>query len=88
MTVDVAVAGKGNCLGIFGIGGGTGQVRWYGGYTYMNGDRKFWQESVGKKGLSSQQADAVVRLLAGHWLRKPVRSTDADDEFPFCDTAA
>ncbi|MFI6245397.1 hypothetical protein [Streptomyces sp. NPDC051016] len=88
MTVDVAVAGKANCLGTFGIGGGIGQVRWYGGYTYLKGDRKFWQASVAKEGVSSQQADAVVRLLAGRWLREPAGSTGADDEFPFCDTAA
>ncbi|MFD5536756.1 hypothetical protein ACFWIJ_02590 [Streptomyces sp. NPDC127079] len=88
MTVDVAVAGKGNCLGTFGMGGGTGQVRWYGGYTYTKGDKKFWQESAAGAGVSSQQADAVVGLLAGRWLRKPAGSTDADDEFPFCDTTA
>ncbi|MEU2421394.1 hypothetical protein ABZ619_10230 [Streptomyces sp. NPDC007851] len=87
MTLDVAVAGKGDCLGTLGIGGGTGQVRWHGGYTYMKGDRKFWQASVGKEGVSSQKTETVVGLLAGRWLRKPAGSSGADDEFPFCDTA-
>ncbi|MEU5441391.1 hypothetical protein [Streptomyces griseofuscus] len=88
MTVDVEVAGKRNCLGTFGMGGGTGQVRWYDGYTYTKGDKKFWRESAAEAGVSSRQADAVVGLLAGRWIRKPAGSPDVDDEFPFCDTAA
>ena len=87
MTLDVAVAGKGNGLGTFGIRGGTGQVRWYGGYTYMTGDRKFWHALVGEEeGVTSQQVDSFVSWLAGRWLRKPVGSTGGDDAFPFCDT--
>ncbi|MFJ5643689.1 hypothetical protein [Streptomyces sp. NPDC093223] len=89
MTVDMVVAGKGNCLGTFGFHGGKGQIRWYGGDTYMKGDKTFWTEvGGGEKGVSPQQAAAVSELLAGRWLKTPAGSTDTDDEFPFCDTAS
>lgn len=89
MTLNVAVAGKGNCLGTIGVKGGTGQVRWYGGYTYMTGDRRFWHALVGEEaGATPQQVDAFVDWLDGRWLRKPAGGTGANKAFPFCDAAA
>ncbi|MGQ4419132.1 hypothetical protein ACN6LA_006263 [Streptomyces sp. SAS_269] len=89
MTLDMAVAGKGNCLGTIGVKGGTGQVRWYGGYTYMTGDRRFWHALVGgEEGATPQQVDLFVDWLDGRWLRKPAGGTGANKAFPFCDTAA
>ncbi|MFF8478867.1 hypothetical protein [Streptomyces sp. NPDC015414] len=88
MTLDLRVAGKGNCLGTFGVEGGTGQIRWYGGYTYMTGNSKWWHAFVGEEeGVAPQQVDAFVRWLNGRWLKKPAGSTGADKAFPFCDTA-
>ncbi|MGP2437876.1 hypothetical protein [Streptomyces sp. JW3] len=82
MTVDVVVAGKGNCLGTFGVEGGTVRVRWLGGATYLKGDKAFWQQSAGEGSMSSEQADALVEVIEGRWLKE----SSAEEEFPFCDT--
>ncbi|MDI1458887.1 hypothetical protein NHG22_34495 [Streptomyces sp. ATE26] len=89
MTLDLRVAGKGDCLGTFGVKGGTGQVRWYGGYTSMTGNKSWWHAFIGEdEGVTPQQVDAFVRWLNGRWVRKPAGLTGADKAFPFCDTAA
>ncbi|MEU9382392.1 hypothetical protein AB0D38_16020 [Streptomyces sp. NPDC048279] len=89
MTVDMVFAGKGNCLGTFGFQSGTGQIRWYGGDTYMKGDKKFWQLLAGdQKGVSPQKAGAISELLSGRWLKMPAGSMDTDENLPSCDAAA
>ncbi|MEU9243433.1 hypothetical protein [Streptomyces sp. NPDC048385] len=87
MTFDVAVAGKGNCLGTFTREGAAADLRWVGDHTYMKADKKFWQQTAREEGSSPEEANALTELLAGHWFKAPVGSGEADDEFPFCDAA-
>ncbi|MFJ3806009.1 hypothetical protein ACIPWE_06515 [Streptomyces sp. NPDC090073] len=85
MTIDFAVAKKGDCQGTFTTGGASAEIRQVGDAAYMKGDEKFWQQMGGEDGSSSKDTDALVEILKGRWFKMPAQDAKADDKFPFCD---
>ncbi|MFP8940504.1 hypothetical protein ACLIYM_03570 [Streptomyces fenghuangensis] len=65
MTIDLALAGDGDCTGTMTIGEGTAEVLSADGRMYMKGDESFWEsQSDGGPG-----EDMAVEMLSERWVR-------------------
>ncbi|WP_181796256.1 hypothetical protein [Streptomyces sp. WELS2] len=84
MSIDFAVAVKGDCQGTLVRDGGSAQILKSGGVMYMKGDEKFWQQTGKEDGSSPDEAKAFTQLVKGRWF-KLGSGAEAEEEFPFCD---
>ncbi|MFP8907754.1 hypothetical protein [Streptomyces atacamensis] len=65
MTIDLALAGDGECTGTMTVGGGTAEILAAEGQTYMKGDERFWESrSDGGPG-----EDMAVEMLSERWVK-------------------
>ncbi|MEV6399401.1 hypothetical protein AB0M39_32215 [Streptomyces sp. NPDC051907] len=71
MSVDFAVDDKGECTGKMGVQGGNAELRKVSKTMYMKGDDKFWRASMSEEGAPDAEADGVVEIMKGRWIKMP-----------------
>ncbi|MEU1072263.1 MULTISPECIES: hypothetical protein [unclassified Streptomyces] len=95
MSLSVTVTRVGDCSGSVHVKNGTARVlkadpRAY----YMQGDEKFYRAMAKEDGTSKEEADALVELLKGRWVKMPTEApsksgkrhgkSSGDDMGQFC----
>ncbi|MGW6910570.1 hypothetical protein [Streptomyces sp. NPDC054940] len=85
IRIDFAVNKEGECAGTVGINGGTGRLIIIGDITYVNGDDAFWTKIAEEEGVDAQE---LINLLDGRWLKVPPGTEGAGDMTEFCDINA
>lgn len=85
LRIDLAVDKQGDCTGTIGINGGTGRLIRLGDVTYLNGDDAFWTKSAEEQGVDAQE---LITLLNGRWLKVPPGEEGAGDVAELCDLDA
>ncbi|SDM98409.1 hypothetical protein SAMN04487981_103158 [Streptomyces sp. cf386] len=85
IRIDFAVDKEGDCAGTVGINGGTGRLVIIGDITYVNGDDAFWTKIAEEEGVDAQE---LINLLDGRWLKVPPGTEGAGDMAEFCDINA
>ncbi|MFF3453508.1 hypothetical protein ACFYXH_04095 [Streptomyces sp. NPDC002730] len=75
LTVDFAVDTKGACTGKMNVEAGKAELLQANKVLYMKGDEKFWRASMSEDGSSGKEADSVVELMKGRWMKMPAGSS-------------
>jgi hypothetical protein len=83
MTADFAVDTEGSCVGTIEIGTGKAELLRADEVMYMKGDEKFWRASMKEDGTSGKEADGVVELLKGRWVK--MGADEANDMGDVCE---
>ncbi|MFC9676018.1 hypothetical protein [Streptomyces sp. NPDC056949] len=84
IALDVALDKKGECAGSMGMNGqGKVDLIKTGPTVYLKSDEAFLRAQ--SKGESKADTDAVVKMLAGRWMKSKADSPDAKDMADFCD---
>ncbi|RVU18604.1 hypothetical protein EOT10_31795 [Streptomyces antnestii] len=84
IALDVALDRKGECTGSMGMSGqGRVDLVRTGPTLYLKSDEAFLRAQ--SKGESKADTDAVVKMLAGRWMKSKADSPDSKEMTDFCD---
>ncbi|GAA1245266.1 MULTISPECIES: hypothetical protein [Streptomyces] len=84
IALDVALDKKGDCAGSMGMKGqGKVDLIKTGPTMYLKSDEAFLRAQ--SEGESKADTDAVVKMLAGRWMKSKADSPDTKDMADFCD---
>ncbi|ARI54144.1 hypothetical protein A6E92_19660 [Streptomyces sp. S8] len=84
ITLDLAVDSKGECTGSLSIGDeGTADLVKTGETFCMKYDEALLRQE--SEGEPAEEADAVVKLLAGRWMESKASDPDTKDMIELCD---
>ncbi|GAA0607194.1 hypothetical protein [Streptomyces crystallinus] len=95
MALEVSVTRVGNCSGSVTVKGGTARLLKADAKSfYMQGDEKFYRALAKEDGTPKRQADAMIEVLKGRWMKMPTDTpstskkrhgkTSGDDLSQFC----
>lgn len=72
MAIEVSVTRQGNCSGRATVKGGTAHlIKADAKSFYMKGDEKFYRAIAKEDGTPKRQADAMIEVLKGRWMKMP-----------------
>ncbi|MFD9791810.1 hypothetical protein ACFWXK_12750 [Streptomyces sp. NPDC059070] len=99
MRLDLTLNRVGTCSGKIAMKGGTAEVVKVDNKSfYMKGDERFYRAMAKEDGTPKRQADAMVEILKGRWMKMPVSAVSGkskkggkapgDDLATMCDIGA
>ncbi|MFD7262376.1 hypothetical protein [Streptomyces sp. NPDC059874] len=83
--LNMQVSKSGDCKGTISTQDGSFELIRNGEFVFIKADEPFYRGQM--KDLPKEQADAAVKMLAGHWLKSKATDEDSKELATLCDLA-